>query len=93
MPLARPYVALFLIRADVRIAEIIAGHVVVGSAITELTDAVPAQRITWRRAAIAAPSPARSPKTREWVTSWPRRSRGESETYAKPAWAESKVNT
>jgi hypothetical protein len=79
MPLVRPYIALVLIRVEVRIAE--------------MTDAVPARRIIWRRAAIAAPSPAGAPETRDSITSRPCRDRSESETYAKPAWAETKVTT
>src|ERR1700674_4004422 len=85
---ARPYIALVRVRVEVRIAEMIAAHIVVGSAIAEQTDAVPARRIIWRRAAITAPSPAGSLETRDSITSRPYRGRGESETDAKAAGAE-----
>jgi hypothetical protein len=92
VPLIRPYIALVLFRVEARIAEMIAGRVVVGSAIAEQTDAVPARRIIWRRAAITAPSPAGSLETRDRITSRPYRGRGESETDAKAAGAETIVN-
>lgn len=83
---------LVLFRVEVRIAEMTAGRAVVGSAIAVLTDAVPARRGIWRKGAVAAPSPAGALKTRNRITSRPCRGRGESKTYAKPAWAVTKAN-
>ena len=93
MPPVRPYIALVLVVVKVRIAEMIAGHVVVGSTIAEQTDAVPARRIIWRRAVITAPSPGGSLEIRDRIISRPTRGGGGAETYAVPAWTETKVNT
>src|SRR5579864_5993371 len=76
-----------------RIAEMIAGHVVVVSAIAEATAAVPSRRVIWRRAAITAPSPAGSLETRDRIAGGPHRGRSDSETYAKPSWAVTRINS
>jgi hypothetical protein len=45
----KPYIALVQVRVEVSMAEMIGGHVVIGSAIAEQTDAVPGRRIKMRR--------------------------------------------